>query len=194
MKIARIDDLKNPNYTAPFYSVIDGNKLGTQDPRACGCATLAILNAVLVLKSRLEISDDKTAFDEMVQIQELTQENENSVRPENFFRFIDNHPVFNSCRMLVLNPNGMDEEIFLRIFLNRLAQGNIAFALLEIPKKNGDQALNIINHASFIHSENGEVYYDGLRVDLNFLIRTLYFSRPNTLLFLAPNEGATHER
>lgn len=194
MKIAKMNELKNPNCTAPFYSVIDEQKLGTPDPRACSCATLAILNATLLLKKRLNITDGKTAYDEMVAIKSLTQEKEDGVSPENFFGFIDKHPIFDSCRMLVLNPNGMDEEIFLRIFLNRLAQGNIAFAMLEIPKKAGDKAMNILNHASFIHSENGEVYFDGLRADLNFLIRTLYFSRTNTLLFLASNEGANHGR
>lgn len=41
-----------------------------------------------------------------------------------------------------------------------------------------------LNHASFVHSEDGEVYYDGLRVDLHFLLRAFYFSKPTTLIFL----------
>ena len=95
----------------------------------------------------------------------------------------------NSCRMLVMNPNGMNEEVFLKIFLNRLIQGNLVLAMMEIPDQNGEPAKNILNHASFVHGEDGEVYFDGLRVDLNFLLRAFYFSKPTTLIFFAVNAG-----
>lgn len=189
MKILELNELKNPDNQAPFYSIVDKTKSGNPDPRACGCASLALLNMILVLKNRLDIHDDQTAFDELKWIQEQTKEKENSVQPENMMGFIDNHPIFNFCRMLVMNPNGMDEEVFLRIFLRRLADGNLVLAMMEIPDINGESAENILNHASFVHSEDGEVYFDGLRADLNFLLRAFYFSKPTTLIFFAVNTG-----
>ncbi len=194
MKIISLNDLKNPDHQAPFYAVIDETKKGTPDARACGCASLALLNMILILKNRLGIHNDQTAFDEMRWIQEQTQEKENSVQPENLMGFIDNHPIFNSCRMLVMNPNGMNEEVFLRIFLRRLADGNLVLAMMEVPDKNGDPAKNILNHASFVHAEDGEVYFDGLRVDFNFLLRAFYFSKPTTLIFFAVNPGGQDGR
>lgn len=149
---------------------------------------------ILVLKNRLGIHDDGTAFDELKRIQEQTEEKENSVQPEGMMRFIDNDPIFDSCRMLVMNPNGMSEEVFLKIFLNRLAQGNLVLAMMEIPDKNSEPAKDILNHASFVHSEDGEVYFDGLRVDLNFLLRAFYFSKPTTLIFFAVNPGGQNGR
>lgn len=187
MKIVEVNDLKNPECEAPFYNIIDPEKSGETDPRACGCATIALLNAILILKKRLKISDDLTPFEEMNRIQELMGEKNNSVQPETLLEFIDQHPMFNHCRMLVMNPNGMNEEVFLRIFLNRLTQGNIALVLMEVPDKTGDPAKDILNHVSFIHSENGEVYYDGLRTHLDFLLRAFYYSRPTTLIFLGLN-------
>jgi len=194
MKIIELNELKNPDHQAPFYAVIDETKKGTPDARACGCASLALLNMILVLKDRLDIHDDRTAFDEMRWIQEQTEEKENSVQPENLMGFIDNHPIFNSCRMLVMNPNGMNEEVFLRIFLRRLADGDLVLAMMEVPEKNGEPAKDILNHASFIHSEDGEVYFDGLRVDLNFLLRAFYFSKPTTLMFFAVNPRGQNGR
>ena len=134
------------------------------------------------------INDCWTAFDEMKRIQGLTKEENNSVRPERMMEFIDQHPVFDSCRILVMNPNGMDHEVFLQIFLRRLAQGNIVIAIMEVPEKDCDTARNSLNHASFVHSENGEVYFDGLRVNLDFLLRAFYFSNPTTLLVFALND------
>lgn len=149
---------------------------------------------ILVLKERLNLHDERTAFDEMKWIQEQTQEAENTVQPEMMMQFIDKHPIFNSCRMLVMNPNGMDEEVFLRIFLRRLAEGNLVLAMMEIPDNSGDSAKNSLNHVSFVHSEEGEVYFDGLRVDLNFLLQAFYFSRPTTLVFFAVNPGGQDGR
>lgn len=194
MKIIEVNDLKDQTHSAPFYSIVDKTKSGSPDPRACGCATLALFNMILVLKNRLGIHDDGTVFDEMKWIQEQTEEKENSVQPENMMEFIDKDPIFNSCRMLVMNPNGMNDEVFLKIFLNRLAQGNLVLAMMEIPDQNGEPAKNFLNHASFVHSENGEVYFDGLRVDLNFLIRAFYFSKPTTLIFFAVNTGGQDGR
>lgn len=194
MKIIEVNELKDNKHSAPFYSIVDKTKSGNPDPRACGCATLALLNMILVLKNRLGIHGDGTAFDEMKWIQEQTEEKENSVQPENMMGFIDKDPIFNSCRMLVMNPNGMNEEIFLKIFLNRLTQGNLVLAMMEIPDQNGGPAKDILNHASFVHSEDGEVYFDGLRVDLNFLLRAFYFSKPTTLIFFAVNTGGQDGR
>jgi hypothetical protein len=194
MKVIKLNDLTNPEHKAPFYAVIDETKKGTADARACGCASLAMLNMILVLKHRLDIDDDLTALDEMRWIQEQTQEKDNAVQPDILMEFIDTHPLFNSCRMLVMNPNGMNEEIFLRIFLRRLAGGDLVLALMETPDKNGEPAKDILNHASFVHSENGEVYFDGLRVDLNFLLRAFYFSKPTTLIFFAVNPGGKNGR
>lgn len=169
MKILEMNELNNSDHQAPFDAVIEKTKKGTPDARDCGCASLALLNMILVLNERLGIHDDRTAFDEMRWIQEQTEE-KNSVQPENLLGFIDNHPIFNSCPMLVLNPNGMNEEIFLRIFLRRIADGDLILAMMEVPAKSGGPAKDILNHVSLVHSENGEVYFDGLRVDLNFLI------------------------
>ena len=83
----------------------------------------------------------------------------------------------------------MNEEVFLRIFLPRIYQGNVAIVMMEIPEKSGAPAKNIINHASFIHCEGNEIYFDGLRADLNFLIRAFYYSRPTTLVLLGSNSG-----
>lgn len=149
---------------------------------------------ILVLRGRQGIHDDRTAFDEMRWIQEQTEEKENAVHPENLVSFIDNHPIFNSCRMLVMNPNGMNEEVFLRIVLRRLTGGDLVLAMMEIPNKSGEPAKDILNHASFIHSEDGEVYFDGLRVDLNFFLRAFYFSRPTTLLFVNSKKATMNEK
>lgn len=194
MKIIEVNELKTETHQAPFYSIIDKTKIGQDDPRACGCATLALLNMILILKERLSIYNERTAFDEMKWIQEQTQETENTVQPEIMMQFIDKHPIFNSCRMLVMNPNGMDEEVFLRIFLRRLAEGNLVLAMMEIPDNSGDSAKNSLNHVSFVHSEDGEIYFDGLRVHLNFLLRAFYFSRPTTLVFFAFNPGGQNGR
>ncbi|PIU01237.1 MAG: hypothetical protein COT74_01655 [Bdellovibrionales bacterium CG10_big_fil_rev_8_21_14_0_10_45_34] len=187
MKIIDVNELKNPACEAPYYNIIDPDKSGTEDPRACGCSTIALLNAILTLKKRLKISDNVSPFEEMKLIQELTNEKNNSVQPETLLGIIDKHPTFNSCRMLVINPNGMNEEVFLRIFLNRLSQGSIALSLMEVPAKPGDKAKDVLNHVSFIHSEKGEVYFDGLRSNLDFLLSAFYFSRPTTLIFFGLN-------
>lgn len=194
MKIINIDLLKDPNCKAPFYAILDDTKKYEDDPRACGCATQAILNAVLILKERLQIENSKSAYDELLEIQELTRENENSVKIEAMMEYIDRHPIFDTCRILVMNPNGMNEEIFFRIFLNRLSQGHIALVVMEAPDHTGSVATDRVNHVSFIHSESGEVYFDGLRVDLNFLIKAFYYSRPTTLLFFAINPGVQDGR
>jgi hypothetical protein len=194
MKIIEVNELKAEIHQAPFYSIIDKTKVGQPDPRACGCAPLALLNMILILKERLNHKNDRTAFDEMKWIQEQTQEAENTVQPEMLMQFIDRHPIFNSCRMLVMNPNGMDEEVFLRIFLRRLAEGNLVLAMMEVPDQDGELAKNSLNHVSFVHSEEGEVYFDGLRVDLNFLLRAFYFSRPTTLVFFGVNPGRQNGR
>lgn len=51
MKILELNELKNSDHQAPFYAVIDETKKGTPDARACGCASLALLNMILVLKA-----------------------------------------------------------------------------------------------------------------------------------------------
>lgn len=189
MKIVNINELKDPACEAPFYAIIDKTKAGELDPRACGCASLALLNMILIFKKRLKISDNLTPFDELKNIQEMTNEQANGISPENFLEFIDQHSIFNSCRMLAMNPNAMNEEIFLRIFLRKLYQGNVAVVMMEIPEKSGAPATDVLNHVSFIHSEGEDIYFDGLRADLNFLIRVFYYSRPTTLLFFGSNYG-----
>lgn len=188
-QIVEVNDLKDPACEAPFYNIIDIKKSGEADPRACGCASIALLNAILILKKRLKIKDDLTPFDELKIVQEMTDEQNNGVSPENFLEFIDQHPIFNSCRMLVMSPNATSEEVFLRIFLRRLYQGNVAIVMMEVPEEAGAPATDVINHVSFIHCEGEEIYFDGLRADLNFLIRAFYFSRPTTLVFFGVNSG-----
>jgi hypothetical protein len=83
----------------------------------------------------------------------------------------------------------MDEEVFLRILLRRLANGDLILVMMEIPDSSGEPAKDILNHASCVYSEDGEVYFEGLRVDLNFLLRAFYFSKPTTLIFFAVNPG-----
>ena len=189
MKIVEVNDLKDPTCEAPFYNIIDKTKTGEPDPRACGCASIALLNAILMLKKRLKINDNLTPFDELKNVQEMTDERDNGVSPENFLEFIDQHPIFNSCRMLVMNPNAMDEEVFLRIFLRRLYQGNVAIVMMEVPEKSGAPATDVLNHVSFIHCVGDEIYFDGLRADFNFLISAFYYSRPTTLVFFGVNSG-----
>lgn len=189
MKIVEVNDLKDPKCEAPFYNIIDKTKAGEADPRACGCASVAPLNAILTLKKRLKIVDNLSPFDELKIVQEMTDEQNNIVSPENFLAFIDQHPIFNSCRMLVMNPNAMNEEVFLRIFLRRLYQGDVAIVMMEVPEKSGAAATDVLNHVSFIHCVSDEVYFDGLRADFNFLIRAFYYSRLTTMVFFGVNSG-----
>jgi hypothetical protein len=194
MKIVEVNELKSGDCKAPFYCIIDKTKITQADPRACGCATLAMLNLILVFKERLGIENSRSAFVELKLIQEQIKECKNSVRPEALTEFIDKHPTFNSCRMLVMNPNRMDEDVFLKIFLRRLVEGNLVLAMLELPTEEGEPAKHSLNHAAFIHSEKGEVYFDGLAVDLNFLLSAFYFSKPTTLIFFTVNPGGANER
>jgi hypothetical protein len=189
MKIIEVNELKNPKCEAPLYNIIDKTKSGELDPRACGCASIALLNAILILKKRLKINDNLTPFDELKHIQEMTDEHNNGVQPESFLEFIDQHSIFNSCRMLVMNPNAMNEEVFLRIFLRRLYQGNVAIVMMKVLEKSGAPAKDVLNHVSFIHCVGDEIYFDGLRADFNFLIRAFYYSRPTTLVFFGVNSG-----
>lgn len=100
--------------------------------------------------------------------------------------FIDKNPFFNSFRMLFLNPNGMVPEVFYQIALRRLERGEVALLIAEAPSR-GEKAKGFPNHLAIIHSEDGEVFLDGLKIDLETLINIVYFSSVNSLLFFSKN-------
>lgn len=194
MKIVDVEELHNLEYDGPLYLVLDKTKQNESDPRACGCASLALLNSILFLKEKMNIQDGQTIYGEMRRIQKLTKEEKNAVLPENMLSFIEKHSVFNSCRLLVMNPNGMLADVFFKIFLRRLTEGSVALVMMEIPAKKNDRARNVLNHVSFVHSKDGEVYFDGLRVTLDFLLRAFYFSTPTTLMIFALNNRGQDEK
>ncbi len=184
MKVIIWDDLKTKTSEAPFYGVL--KSLGDKT-RALGCGTLAFLNLVLLLKRQLGISDGKTAHDVVFQILDYVEEKQNlSISFESAMDFLDRFPLFNSFRVLFLNPNGMVPEVFLQIALKRLERGEVALFLVEAPDPGG-KAQGHANHLAVVHSENGDLFLDGLRIDLEAFINIAYFSHVNSLLFFTKN-------
>lgn len=187
MKVITWEELKTKTNEAPFYGVI---KSRDDRIRAIGCGPLAFLNLILLLKKRLGTVDGKTAYDVVFQILDYIEENQNlSISFQDAMEFLDKNPFFNSFRMLFLNPNGMVPGIFLQIALRRLERGEIALLVAEAPKR-GEKAKGWVNHLAVVHSENGDVFLDGLKIDLETFINIVHFSSVNSLLFFTTNAEA----
>jgi hypothetical protein len=185
MKIVKSKELKEATLKGPFYDILDEQRLNEKDPRYCGCASLSLLNAILFLKEKYLVDDGLTPFDELIKIKAITKENGTSITPENFLNYLEKTDYFYTCHTLVVNPNAMVPKVFLNIFLKRI-QKSFAFILMEIPRNGSSVASNDANHVSFIHYLNGEIYFDGLRVNLDFLLKIFYFSKTTTLMFFTP--------
>lgn len=187
MKVIIWDELKTKTSEAPFYGVLKSRE---DRGRALGCGTLAFLNLILLLKKRLGISDGKTAHDVVFEILEYVEEEPNlSISFKSAMGFLDKCPFFNGFRMLFLNPNGMVPEVFLQIALRRLEKGEVALFIVEAPEQ-GEKAKGRANHLAVVHSENGDVFLDGLKIDLETFINIAYFSHVNSLLFFTKNAEA----
>lgn len=186
MKVVRVSDLKyKSEFEAPFYCVLSDES----NRREMGCANLAFLNLELLLRRQINIKDEMTAFDIWeANRASLPEDETQAVSFEKAMNFLDTREIFDGFRMLVLNPNGMVPEVFFEIALRRLLQGQVALAMLEVPDKAGDKPILKVNHLAFIHSEEGEVYLDGLKLDLETFIKILYYSPLNTLMFFAKNK------
>ncbi len=187
MKIIKWSELKEKTTEAPFYCVMKDNPAGFADGRAFGCSTLAFLKLSLLLRKRFKIEDGKTAYDLAKSIISSVPENDNKMSFKAAMDFIDRTPLFNSCRMLLLNPNGMNPEVFLRIAMERLLKGEVVLAMLEVPDNPGAEAKNELNHFSVFHGEKGDVYMDGLKLDLDTFINICHYSKLNTLTFFQLN-------
>lgn len=184
MKVIFWDELKTKTNEAPFYGVL---KSRDDKNRALGCGTLAFLNLILLLKRQLGISDGKTAHDVVFQILDYIEENQNlSIGFQSAMDFLDKFPLFNGFRVLFLNPNGMVPEVFLQIALRRLEKGEVALLIAEAPDPGG-KAQGQANHLAVVHSESGDVFLDGLKIDLEAFINIAYFSHVNSLLFFTKN-------
>ncbi|MFN8845930.1 MAG: hypothetical protein ACK5V3_08910 [Bdellovibrionales bacterium] len=184
MKVITWEELTTKTNEAPFYGVVKSRDDRT---RAIGCGPLAFLNLILMLKKRLGMVDGKTAYDVIFHILDYIEEKQNlSINFQDAMEFIDKNPFFNSFRMLFLNPNGMVPEVFYQIALRRLERGEVALLIAEAPSR-GEKAKGIANHLAIVHSEDGDVFFDGLKIDLETLINIVYFSPVNSLLFFSKN-------
>jgi hypothetical protein len=189
MKVITWEELKTKTNEAPFYGVVKSQDDRT---RAIGCGPLAFLNLILLLKKRLGTVDGNTAYDVVFQILYYIEENQNlSISFQDAMEFLDRNPFFNSFRMLFLNPNGMVPEVFFQIALRRLERGEIGLLIAEAPRR-GEKAKGIANHLAVVHSEDGDVFLDGLKIDLETLINMAYFSSVNSLLFFTKNSEVNY--
>ena len=189
MKVITWEELKTKTNDAPFYGVVKSRDDRT---RAIGCGPLAFLNLILLLKKRLGTIDGKTAYDVVFQILDYIEENQNlSISFQDAMEFLDRNPFFNSFRMLFLNPNGMVPEVFFQIALRRLERGEIGLLIAEAPRR-GEKAKGFANHLAVVHSEDGDVFLDGLKIDLETFINIAYFSSVNSLLFFTKNSKVNH--
>ena len=185
MKVVKLQDLKAITDKEPIYSVLGETPQKNGDPRAIGCCPLAFLNLAMLAKKRMGISSQQTAheilFDEVLPF--VDEQEDLGVPFESAMSFIDKSPLFNGWKALVLNPSGMNAEVFWLIALRRLLNGDIALCILEVPDKAGDEAKKSGNHLSVLHSEDGEIYYDGVRMTKDALANILWFSPINTVMF-----------
>ena len=187
MKIIKWSELKDKTNEAPFYCVMKDNPAGFADGRAFGCGTLAFLNLSILLRRRFKIEDEKTAYDLAKDIIATVPETDHKMGIDSAMGFLDSNPLFNGCRMLILNPNGMNPEVFLKIAMPRLLNGEIALAMLEVAEVPGADPKGNVNHLAVIYGDKGDVFMDGLKLDLETFLNICHFSPINTLCFLALN-------
>lgn len=186
MKVITLNDLKTMTHEAPFYGVV---KSYENRHRALGCGTLAFLNLVLLLRRQLVVEDERTAYQVVSDNLDYLKENSDlSINFESAIDFLDTNPFFNGFRMLWLNPNGMVADVFLSIALRRLSQGEVALLIVEA-RTDGEKARGQANHLAVLHSEDGDIFLDGLRIDMEAFINIAYFSSVNSLLFFTKNKG-----
>lgn len=184
MKVITWDELKTRTHEAPFYGVVKSRE---DRDRALGCGPLAFLNLVLLLKKQLGMKDGKTAHDVVFESLNYLEENPDlSIDFENAMGFLETNPFINSFRMLWLNPSGMVPAVFLSIALRRLSQGEVALLIVEA-RSDGEKLRGQANHLAVLHSENSDVFLDGLRIDLEAFINIAYFSPVNSFLFFTKN-------
>lgn len=187
MKTIFFDDLKTLTEKEPLYCVLSKTPQKNGDPRAIGCATLALLNLLILIRGRMGLEQNQTAYEILFNeiLPRIEEQDDLSVKPENVFALIDTHPIFNGWKTLVLNPSAMTPEIFWQISLRRLLNGDIGLCMLEIPEAKGEEATKKINHLSVIHSDGENVFYDGLKMTADALTNILFFSPVNTVLFFS---------
>lgn len=192
MKTVYFDDLKTLTTKHPLYCVLSKTPQKNGDPRAIGCATLALLNLLILIKKRMGVEQDQTAYELLFNeiLPRIDEQDDLSVEPESVFALIDTHPIFNGWKNLVLNPSAMTPEVFWQIALRRLLNGDIGFCMLEIPENKGEEATKKLNHLSVIHSDGTNVFYDGLKMTADALTNILFFSPVNTVMFFSkPAQG-----
>lgn len=187
MKNVYFEDLKTLTEKEPLYSVLSRTPQKNGDPRAIGCCPLAFLNLLFLAKKRMGKDLEQTAHDILTnEILPLIDENDDlSVPFQSALSFFDKTTFFNGWRTLVLNPNGMNEEVFWQITLRRLLSGDIALCMLEVPDGEGTPATKKANHLSVLHSDGTDVFYDGLKMSVETLSNILWFSPVNTLMFFS---------
>jgi hypothetical protein len=188
MKNVYFEDLKTLTEKEPLYSVLSRIPQNNGDPRAIGCCPLACLNLLMLCKKRMGKDLEQTAHDILTnEIMPLIDEKDDlSVPFQSAMGFFDKSPIFNGWRTLVLNPNGMNQEIFWAIALRRLLNGDIVLCMLEVPTEEGSEAKKKANHLSVLHSDGTDVFYDGLKMSVETLSNILWFSPVNTLMFFSP--------
>lgn len=187
MKAVKFQDLKTITDKEPIYAVMSETPQKNGDPRAIGCCPLTFLNFLILAKKRMGRDLEQTAYDILMNevLTRVEEQEDLSVPFESAMGFIDKHPIFNGWKALVLNPTAMNAEVFWAIGLRRLLQGAIALCVLEVPSQKGDEAKKMANHLAVIHSENGEIYYDGVRMTKDTLANILWFSPINTVMFFS---------
>lgn len=187
MKTIFFEELKTLTEKNPLYCVLSTEPQKNGDPRAIGCGILALLNLSMLAKKRMGKDKDQTAYEILFNeiLPRVEEQDDLSIQPESAFSFIDQSPLFNGWRMLVLNPSAMNPEVFWKIALKRLLGGDVALCMLEVPDQSGAEAKGIANHLSVVHSEGDEVFYDGLRMTAATLSNILFFSPINTVIFLS---------
>lgn len=195
MKTIYFDDLKSLTAKDPLYCVLSKTPQKNGDPRAIGCATLALLNLLILIKKRMGLDQEQTAYEILFNeiLPRIEEQDDLSVQPESVFALIDTHPIFNGWKALILNPSGMTPEVFWEISLRRLLNGDIGLCMLEVPESKEEEATKKINHLSVIHSDGENVFYDGLKITADGLANILFFSPVNTVMFFSPPVGASNE-
>lgn len=196
MKNVYLEDLKTMTEKEPLYSVLSRTPQKNGDPRAIGCCPLALLNMLFLCKKRLGRDLEQTAHDILMnEVMPLIEENDDlSVPFEVAMAFFDKSPIFNGWKTLVLNPTATFPEVFWKITLRRLLNGDVALCVLEVPEEGGTIATKRANHMSVLHSDGNDVFYDGLKMSIEALSNILWFSPINTLMFFSnPVEEKSNE-
>lgn len=178
MKSVLLEDIKLEYNGGPYTNIIDPSKIEEEDPRAANCADLALLNLKILHSKRFEKKPQISDYEQLVFIQKhLVKTKSGAVLPEDFVVFVDKY--FFNFSTAFLNPNRMNGKEFLEILLQALSGGYPVVAATEIPNSSSVEPMHLTNHVSIVHSEGGHVYQNGHEIDLEYLIRSLYFSKNN---------------